>query len=152
MRLIVHELTTNSGDGALKQLLTVGGSDVVLAAVRPHLLKYGVPAGSLYMEVRTAANVLISASAAVTIASITAVTNTYAHGYLRFDLPVTLLKNTSYYFALQSTGYAYSDTDYIGWCNDYDLFKYDFISSNALDRPLDIEMWEHKLVTRGSYP
>jgi hypothetical protein len=153
VNLVAHELTINSGIAALKQLLTIGDEDVYLGGIRPHILKVGAPAGSLYLEVRTAADVLIQASETVTIASITAATGTYFHGYVRFAIPITLLKNTSYYVVMQSTGYTFAESAYIAWCNDFDLRKYSTeYTANAATAALDMEMWEYKLITRGSYP
>lgn len=149
MNLIVHELVTT-----LTQRMTVGDNDVRLGAIRPHILKYGTPAGSLYMEVKNTSGTSLQTSETVTIASITAATNTYFHGYIKFLTYITLLKNTSYDFILTPTGYTFAESAYIGWCNDFDLQKYDrdYTPADSFDCPLDMELWEYKLITRGSYP
>jgi len=147
MNLIVHELTSE----VLEQSLTTGNDPVQLEAVRPHLYKHNNPAGNLYVELRNSSGALLKTSSAVSVQSITDISNAYFHGYVRFNLKAGLLPNTTYLLRLVSSGYAFSESAYVGWCNDYDLRKYDvdYIPSGNTIAPLDIEAWEMKQVRKG---
>lgn len=154
MNLIVHELGAYGLATLTQRLTTPADRDVRVGALRPHLLKFLAPAGSLYMEIRKTDTTLISTSSVVTIAAITADTGNYFHGYVAFPIYCTLARDTSYDFILASTGYTFAEAAWIGWCNDFDLQKYDrdYTPANFEDCPLDIEVWEHKLITKGTYP
>jgi len=80
VNLVVFELTTD----VIEQRFTTGSFPVQLEAVRPHIYKHNNPAGSLSVELRNDSGTLLKTSDAVTIQSITDVTNSYFHGYVRF--------------------------------------------------------------------
>ena len=148
MELIVHEMT---GD-TLSQKITVGSSNKFLYAVRPHILKYGNPSGSLYFLIADSAGKAIFSSDLITISSISA--SDYFHGYVRFLVSLGLRASTTYTFQLIGSGYTFSESAYIGWCNDYDLRKYDTDYSSApspADGALDMEIWTRELVEKGVY-
>lgn len=151
MKLVVHELRTT-----LVQKLTVGTSNVAVDDVRPHIFKYGTPAGSLFMSIQDSTGVTTyNTSTAVTIASITSASNTYFHGYVDFVCPVILLAGVTYRFVLSSTGYTFAETGYIGWANDFDLRKYSLGYTQVggtIMSPLDTEVWPTKPVAKGTYP
>lgn len=152
MNLVVHELVANSGAGSVYQEVTVGSSPVTIRAVRPHLYISLPQASSIYVQILNSGGTVVATSETVTVASITA--QNYFHGYVRFYIDAILAAATNYTFRLQVTGYSYSEESFIGWCSDYDLRKYSlgFTPSNAWDDPLDMEIWEQKLITRGTYP
>lgn len=150
MNLLVHELVTSLS----QRQTTPTDKDVFIEALRPHLVKYGSPAGSLYMEVRTTGGTLVATSETVTIAAITAASGAYFHGNVRFYTYCSLPKNTSYDFYLKSTGYTYAESAWIGWCNDFDLKKYEYgyTPVNYEDCPLNFEDWGRRIITKGIYP
>lgn len=138
MRLVVYELITT-----IYQTITVGTHSMQLAAIRPHLLRFGNPAGSLIMKVYDNNGGFIAASDTVAISAIGS--GTYWHGYQRFLNTVQLKKSTSYRLQLESIGYSFSESGYIGWCNDYDLRKVtpNYSPSDGVNAPLDVELWEY---------
>jgi len=137
MKLIVHELATS-----LVQNL-ISPRNVFCVALRPHLVRYGNPTGTLKMQILDTSNNVLADSETLNISSIGS--NTYWHGVIRFYIDYGLRKDTEYKFKLVAGGgYSFSESAYIGWCNDYDLSKYDtdYTPSSFIDRPLDLEIWE----------
>lgn len=143
MILQVHELQTE-----LKQKIRAT-ANVDTYAVRLHLYRHNLPAGSLFVELRNANNRLIKTSNVITIASIPQ-TQAYFHGYIRFLISHPLKRDSEYYFALKSTGYAYSGTDFIGWCNDFDLrrVRSNYAPNAGINAPLGLELWANETITR----
>ena len=137
MQLVVHELQVLG----VKQLVTATKNDSIVA-VRPHLLKFGSPAGSLKLQLLDANSKIISESVSITIASISS--QAYFHGYVTFDFAFNVMAGQNYYIKLLGVGYTFSEGDYIGWCNDYDLRKYDatYIKNNGFYAALDVEFWD----------
>jgi hypothetical protein len=56
---------------------------------------------------------------------------------------LTLKKGQSYSLKLVGTGYSFSEPAYVGWCNGYDLGKYDSttVPADIYQSPLDLEIW-----------
>lgn len=136
MKLIVHELNTS-----LYQSMRAP-KNVEVGAVRPHLYLHNIPAGSLKMQILTEDGTLLSESNTVAISSITA--SPEFHGYVRFDISANLKKDNLYRFLLLATGgYSFSEAAYCGWCNDYDLQKYERETpiTFSVQAPLDLEIW-----------
>lgn len=147
MTLIVYELITT-----VYQEILVGSHDIQLAACRPHLLRFGNPAGSLQMKILDVNGNYIASSDSVAISAIgsydssgSLVASNYWHGYIRFLLTTQLKKATKYRLQLLSSGYTFSESAYIGWCNDFDLRKVQptFSPSSGTAAPLDLELWEN---------
>lgn len=137
MKLIVHEL----GPAGLSQKL-IPDRNMFLAAIRPHILRYGRPTGSLKVELRDTTNDLIAESNVVNISDIGSAD--YFHGYIRFDISAGLQKDTEYVFkVVGGDGYSFSESAYIGVCNDYDLRKYptSYPVAEGVYAPLDMEVW-----------
>ncbi|TXH09501.1 MAG: hypothetical protein E6R04_08000 [Spirochaetes bacterium] len=154
MNLVVHELKANTGTGSLYQTLTTAASPAYqeIYAVRPHLLKYASPAGSLYIEIQDNAGSLLATSETIAITDISAIA--YFHGYVRFPVNVRLAPSASYRVALKYSGlYAFAEAAYIGWCGDYDLVKYGvgYTPVGSLDRPLDVEIFTRRIPRKGYY-
>lgn len=140
MRLLVHELNATP----LSQVFTCPKT-CNIAAVRPHLIRYGHPTGSLTITIEDAATDTVIASSTVQIGSIASAD--YFHGYVTFELGAGLREGSDYRVKLEgSGGYSFSESAYIGWCNGYDLGKYDptYTPENSLHYPLDLELWERK--------
>jgi hypothetical protein len=147
MQLVLQELGLSSS--YLSQKITVGARDINVKHVRPHLYKHLAPAGTVSIQIRDASDVLIATSDAVTITDISA--QNYFHGEVRFDVNAMLLKNTSYYIRLVSSGYTYGANAFIGWCQDFDLRKVgvDYTPAGSLNTPFLLELWELKRVDKG---
>lgn len=137
--LIVHEL-----EGSLFQKLTVGARPIQLSAVRPHLIRYGAPAGTLKLQIQTEAGDLIAESAALPAAGVGSAA-AYWHGYQRFLIDSHLKENTTYRLAIVgASGYAFSEAAYIGWVNDdsYRKVQPTYYPNRGGSAPLDFELWE----------
>lgn len=137
MQLVVSELlTTLSQD-------IVASSNLNIEAIRPRLLKYGSPAGSLFLRVKDSGGKLIKQSETISIASISAAD--YFHGLVRFYIDLGLREGTTYIVELGSTGYTYNSSHWVGWIFDYDMRVVDGPSGAVYQ----LELWERKTVTRG---
>lgn len=144
MKLLVQEVVTE-----LKQLMTVGDEHIDVTNIRPHIYKHLAPAGSLSIEIRDTNNRVIATSNSVTITDISG--SNYFHGYVKFDINAHLKSGESYYIALKSSGYTFSEAAWVGWCTDYDLRKYDADYSQATGfcSAMDLEIWEKRDRIRG---
>lgn len=138
MKLVVHELQSS-----LTQKV-VPTRDVFVAAIRPHIYRHNFASGSLKVQVTDDSDVLIIESDELQIEDIG--TEDYFHGYVSFLVNVGLQKDVTYKIKLVGTGYTFSESDYIGWCNGFDLGKYEATYDPvALVRyPFDYEIWERK--------
>lgn len=138
MTLVVNELIT-----PISQEL-VPTRAVNVYALRPHLYKHGSPAGSLTMTICDQSDNVLATSETIDIADLDAAT--YFHGYIRFLISCNLLEGVYYKFKLNSTGYSFSESAYVGWCSDYDLSKYgvSYTPASSLTCPMDIEVWEQR--------
>lgn len=150
MDLVVFELglTGDFGNTQLRQQIRPL-IDLQVEAFRPHLYVEDNPAGSLFMEVQDLNGKTIAASNTVAISSITSAT--YFHGYVKFDISIGLRKDVSYNIALKPSGYTYSASTFVGWCNDFDLRKVDTTvpSPIGVSSPLDMEIWTEQQIKRG---
>lgn len=143
MNIYVHELVT-----VLSQEIMTPDRYVHLEAVRPHIYKHLGPSGSFKIQVLDADSNLVAESSTLTAADISA--SNYFHGYVKFPVKCTLSPSSSYFIQLAATGYTFSGSAFIGWCNDFDLRKYD-ASGDGVYAPLDMEIWEYKTKLRGDY-
>jgi hypothetical protein len=126
----------------IKQLFTSPDRFVDIRHVRPHIYKHAAPAGEFAIQIQTEDGNPMATSNYLDAADISA--STYFHGYIRFDLNVHLRPNTDFYVALISTGYTFSESAYIGWCNGFDLGRYTNLgSSSDAFAELDFELWEN---------
>lgn len=144
MKLVVIEL-----GNSLVQTVAVGSKSIQLYAIRPHLYRHNLPTGSLTVQVQDALGNVINLSDTISISSIGS--GTYWHGYQRFLISTMLQKNTTYQIALvASGGYTFSESAYVGWCNDFDLRKVpaNFTPNFGTNAALDMEFWESKEFTR----
>lgn len=144
MRIWVHELRTE-----LRQTRTPLDYHQKVRAIRPHLLRYGNPAGSLFLEVQNAGGDVIATSEEIDIADIGG--HDFLHGYVRFFLDAYLKAGTPYYMALKASGYSFSTSDFIGWVNDYGFrtIQPTYFPNSGGHAPLDMQCWGTKTVARG---
>lgn len=135
MKLCVAELDTE-----LFQAITPSQNTFV-EAIRIHLYRHNAPAGSLSVRIADTNGRSIAVSDTVAISSIPS--GNFYHGYIRFLIQCSLKKSEQYRVYLNSSGYSFSESAYIGWCNDFDLRKYPtaYTPSSALAAPLDLEVW-----------
>jgi hypothetical protein len=141
MKLIVHELEA----AGVSQVLTPA-KNIIVEAVRPHLYRHLNPSGNLKVEIYDGVT-LVATSEEIDISDIASGSN-YFHGYVRFYINAYLEADTAYTFKLVGgDGYTFDNAAYIGWCNDFDLIKYETETPEtvALNRPLDIEIWERRV-------
>ena len=141
MQLWVHELQAT---GYLYQQITVGTRDIQLYAIRPHIMKFAAPAGSLTMRILDTNGKIIDSSETLAISSVLTGLGTWPHGYQRFLISTELKANTIYRIALvASAGYAFSESAYIGWANDYDFRRVtaSYTPSFGPYAALDTELW-----------
>ncbi len=116
-------------------------ANTLVEAIRIHLYRHNSPEGSLSVRVADLNGRSIAVSDTVLISAIPS--KTFYHGYVRFLIQCSLKKNEQYRVYLNSSGYSFNESAYIGWCNDFDLRKYDteYTPSSALAAPLDLEVW-----------
>ena len=145
MKLLVHELRST-----LLAHFQTGRGVRRIAAVRPHLVRIGSPAGSVYLEIRDAEDALIATSETRTIAGMGS--GGHWHGYATFQITAHLKGNTAYRLVLVSTGYAFNESDYLGWANGFSLGKYPatYTAANPdWSAPLDFELWKNCTIQKG---
>lgn len=147
MKLLVHELKTT-----LTQRITIGKDNIDLYAIRPYLLFYAAPAGSLKLQVRDLAGNLVAESETLSVAAIKAAIPSlgHDHGFVRFLITVMLRKNTQYDIVLVPTGYSFNESAYVGWCNGFDLAKVgtDYTPSAGWSSALNMEFWGTRTTAR----
>lgn len=145
MNLIVFELE----DSIYQEMMPVDTSQFV-SAIRPHIYKHNAPTGTLTIQVQDQNGRMIKESDVVNISDISSAN--YFHGYIRFDITIGLMIGKTYRIALVAAGgYTFSESAYIGWCNGYDLGKYNlsYESNSTFEEPLDMEIWSLQEVTKG---
>lgn len=152
MDLIVFELGASgnfSKDPVTKQITPTKNLNVV--ALRPHLWIQGAPGGTVKMQILDTSSKVIAESAARTVAGMK--TLTYSHGFFYFAINAHLKKDTPYLIGLRSGGgYTYSDTNFVAWCNAFDLGRQNPSYSNnvGINAPLNCEIWTKNMVSRGA--
>lgn len=121
----------------------VADKNMFVVALRPHLYIHGSPAGSVKVQVLDTNNRVVAESATQTITSLK--TESYAHGYIKFDINASLRKGTSYRLAVVcGGGYTFSESNYIGVCLDWDSPKVEcsYSPNTGFNAALDFEIWE----------
>lgn len=140
MTLIVHELGM-SAEPTYQELKPL--KNTVVESVRPHIIRYANPAGSIRVRIADSTGATIAISNAVPVASIGE--GTYWHGFIRFDVDAHLRKDTTYRIYIEGvSGYSFSESDYIGVCKEYENKKYpaSYSPSADFDSALDLEIWQ----------
>lgn len=146
MKLWVHELSTE-----LSQDFTAA-DDIDVAYIRPHLLKYGSPTGTLKLEIRGANGDVIYSGATIDISTISA--ENYFHGFVRFAVNQSFRSGDTFKVVLVAGGgYSFSELAYIGWCNGFDLAvnEASYSNPNGKYAALNAEFWAYDEVKRGIY-
>lgn len=118
--LLVHELGITGGynNGLVRQCFTVGETRMDITAVRFHLYKHLAPAGSVYVQLQDIGGAKIKDSEVITLASISAAN--YFHGIVRFLLPASLARRTTYCLELKGVGYTYGAGAHIAGVQERD--------------------------------
>lgn len=147
MQLIVEELVTS-----ISQSITVGSGNIATKYLRPYLYKHGTPAGSLYIEIQDENGEKIGVSETITIASITSASNTYFHGWVRFETTIPLKSTETYNVVLKSTGYTYSASAFVGWCLGWDnaVADADYSPSGDIQKALNLQIFGTKEIVKGA--
>ena len=119
--------------------------DMNLVAVRPHIYKHLSPTGTLKVQILDENGYLIDESESITISTISSAN--YFHGYVRFYIDTSLQSGRTYQMRLKADGgYTFSESAYVGICNDFDLRKVTagYSPSDGYRAALDFELWERK--------
>lgn len=91
----------------------------IVRAIQPYLYIHGSPAGTLTLNFKHSGTTI--ESKAITISQL--ITNAdespngYIHGYFTFQLDndVPIKRDTTYRIELDTSGYTFTETDYIAW-------------------------------------
>ena len=102
----------------LSQRILIGNKNIDVVHVRPRIIKWASPAGSIVMKIQDTSGKTIATSNSVTITSISA--GTYFHGYVRFDITAHLKAETSYLVTMETTGYTFAEANHLGWIRDHE--------------------------------
>lgn len=151
MKLVIHELRTY-----VEQEYTIAADEHIDAvSMRPHLIRFDFPVGTARLQVRDSNKKLIAQSNAVAISDMDLdepLGENYFHGYIRFDINAPLKAGETYWIRLVATGYTFSESAYLGWCNDFDLRKVPalYTPNDGWSAALDLEIWGRKRSVRGS--
>ena len=97
-----------------------------VSGVYPHLLVYGNPAGSFIFQLKRNTTVLFSKSySAADMKAQIPTTDSYAHLFLSVipDGDV-MIDGGDYTFVMASVGYTFSESNYIGWCRNFEEQDY----------------------------
>jgi hypothetical protein len=124
--------------------------DSVIYAVRPHLVKYGAPTGTLTLQILDTNNEVQFQSSPLDVTTISA--SNYWHGYQTFNIKAAVKKNNDFRVGLVAGGgYSFSESAYIAWANGYDLGKYapTYPKPYGLNAPRDLEVWDYYEQKRG---
>jgi hypothetical protein len=116
--------------------------DVDIHAVRLHLYKHNEPQGNLKVQITNGDGLFLAESGFIPMSSIS--DQPFFHGYIRFLVSYPMKKNSLFRVYLKYSGkYSFSDSAYIGWCNDFDLRKYPatYSPNKSTRAALDLEVW-----------
>ena len=140
MKLIVHEIATSVSQKLRPE------KNTQVEVIRPHIYVHNKPTGTLKVQVATSDGLLIAESDEVNIQDMT--TLPYFHGYIRFDVSAHLKRDVEYTVSVVAGGgYTFSESGYVGVCNDFDSRKYNTSATvtNPQYAPLDLEVWSLSL-------
>jgi hypothetical protein len=146
MNIIVHELAVK-----LSQLITVGANPINLEAILPHLYRHNQATGSLQIQVEDTGGNMIAQSEIIAISALPSDLADW-HGYRRFYIKAHLRAGASYQISLLPLGgYSFSESAYVGWCNDFDLRRVPALYSpnQGLNAALDMQFWSLQDVNPG---
>jgi hypothetical protein len=139
MTLLVSEINGSSVYQAIRP-----DSNKFVGAIRPHLYIHNIPSGTLKVQIKTSDGELIAESNARNISAITS--SPEYHGYVTFYLQASLRSGVDYLvYIVAGGGYSFSESAYVGVCNDFDLRKYEPIATiiHPIFSPLDLEVWTY---------
>jgi hypothetical protein len=141
MTLIVHELGLDTTPTYQELKPT---KNTIVKAIRPHILKYGNPSGSLQVRIADTTGATIATSESVSIDDISDAT--YFHGFIKFEVDAYLREDTTYRIYIEGiSGYSFSESAYCGVCKEFENKKYQAnYPNNDFNSALDIEIWEKK--------
>lgn len=143
MILIVHEFKSTFQSGTLWQNMDFL-NDADVGYIRPHLLRVGSPAGTVQMIIYDQNDVVVKKSPVYTITNILP-GSTYVHGFWPFEIKHPFKAGTYKILLATAGGYTFGGTNYLGWCNDWDLRKYEpaYTVNGPAKAPLDMEFWTY---------
>lgn len=132
MKLLVNELLSERSQGISSDTIAI------VEGIRVHLYKHNNPAGELFLQIRDSSGQVVAESERISITAISEAP--FFHGQVRFFIKAHLAADTAYQITLCSSGYAFSEAAYIGWCLDFDFQTYPKTEQYAHD----YEVWVRK--------
>ena len=150
MQVIAYE--AGNGD-SLSQVLAATRNQSI-AYVVPYLMVQGAPGGSVYVQMQDENGGKIVDSGTISIATI-ADSNEVFHGWYAFGISASVRSGLSYRFELKTSGgYSYGASDFVAWCNAWEL-KNRYFPSYALAwgalAPLGLDIWERRYFQKGEF-
>lgn len=112
-RLVVDELITT-----LDQPITVDRS-IYVATIRPHLYCHNSPIGTFSFNIYSPSGLIKSFSfTSLDIKSACGLSEAYFHAYYSIPMTPFLVPRGNYTIKLESSGYTFSESSFMGWCKD----------------------------------
>ena len=103
--------------------------------VSVYLLMYNSPSGEFTFEILKGSEVVYSYEfTSQDIKTALGTTDDYAHLFLPMPANFSLSRGT-YIAKLSADNYTYLSSSFLGWVNDWEGFKFDQITEQALERP-----------------
>ena len=139
-RLVVDELITT-----LEQPITVDRSSYI-ASIRPHLYCHNSPLGTFYLNIYSPSGLIKSFSfTSQDIKSSCGLSEAYFHAYYAISMTPFLLPRGEYTIKLESSGYTFSESSFVGWCKDVDpVGRVSGTPENYTENPFSFNLIEYK--------
>ena len=121
--------------------------------VRLHLARVGAPTGNLFVSVYDESDVLLKTSPNVDLTDLGEAGEDW-FGFVPFDLGLICAADSEYKFALGFSSYTFAEANHVAWLREWGFGanKYRDTVSTTVMAPLDLEVWDNKLITKGTYP
>lgn len=150
VRLYGEELRTSL---AIAQPM-VCNRDQTLHGVRLHLIRIGSVSGSVFVGFYNDSGTLLKTSSSRLISTIGTPPGD-CFQFVPFDLDVICAAGERYWVKLGCSSYTFSESAHVAWVYEYEFGANKYCTRTIFgpnDAPLDVEMWETKLITKGTYP
>lgn len=90
---------------------------IQLATIRPHLYLHNNPTGTFYLNIYNLSGLFKSFSfTSNDIKSAAGLSEAYFHAYYAITTTPFILPRGSYTIKLESSGYTFSESSFVGWC------------------------------------
>lgn len=142
MNIIMDELKTTLTHNA------TAIRPMTIAAIRPYLYKHRSPSGTFTFSITQNSATLISESfdsaEMESLVDDISATNFYHGAYkIEFSSPIRVIRG-DFQIVLSHSGYAFSESAYLGWIREHERLVNEFTSpNNYAKHPLAVEVWEY---------